>query len=771
MLQKRLFLIGVFVLLLASVSLAQETPSASITNDEGGVTRVYGVLPIANPNIKVRVDVPLIILEDQSGFVARDLKLPIAPESQVVGRWVTDFYADSNPEYEILLPIVPQGTFHDVDNNGEENTGVQIYQVGFWDNTYGDITLDDREAYGWSGAYSSIKVSINPETLGEYISGKLVIFASEEGQGFPSGFGEDGKLFTEDDPIMSIPAGYSVVTIGEEPFTLDRSNAVEMNLLEPDGYAPDDFSELSYTEAFDALVEKAKKEYSFTEDKGIDWDALSAEYRPRIQEAEEAEDVDAYLIAIDEFAKAIPDGHISAASTVSAQREQEAIAGGLGFSLRELSDGRVLVIFILEDSEASQAGIGYGTEIIAIDGVAISDAITNAYSPNAPYSSAEIQRLDGVRFVTRFPLAKGTVEVTFKPADSDEEQTATLSIVGERQSLSFTRQFVYGQASPVPLAPMNWEFYPDTNYGYIKITVFDGNVDYFKKQWELFLETANAIGSPGIIVDVRQNPGGSSGIAGLLTSYLIQEPLPLPISEEYNPDIDAFFSDPNQDNNLEPTRNLNAQYTGKVVALVSPACASACEYFAYYLQSAGIDIIGTYATNGIAGGYISTLLPEGVEFSLPTSRPVDSEGNVVIEGPGVVPSIRIPVTEENMSSTEDYLLAEAIAYLDSSTAIEIVDGGAIAVGETLEGTIAPKQRVNVAFNTGEGGIVDIVMVSEAGAYVNILSTEGDVLASGTSPSDPGWEELELPPNFDLVLEIVTDADSGEGAYTLSVVAK
>ena len=40
---------------------------------------------------------------------------------------------------------------------------------------------------------------------------------------FPSGFGADNKLFTDDDPLVRLPAGYTVVNMDTTPFTFDRS--------------------------------------------------------------------------------------------------------------------------------------------------------------------------------------------------------------------------------------------------------------------------------------------------------------------------------------------------------------------------------------------------------------------------------------------------------------------------------------------------------------------------------------------------------------------
>ncbi len=504
----------VFLLLLVcvvGVGFAQEgTASAEIANDEGGIATVTGILPITNPFVKIATVEAFILLEDQGGFVARDYDFVFPPESQIIGRFTSDFFSEEPVSYELDLPIIPQGSQHDVDNDAESDAGVQIYQVAYWDNFYGDIYLDDRDGKGWSTAYSSARVSENPETLGEYLGGRILIYAPNDEQGFPAGFGEDGKLFTEDDPIVIVPAGYTLVDMETDPFTFDRSASVTMDLYEPESFELDDFSELSYTEAFDALIEKAKREYPFTELKGLDWDALAEQYRPRIAQAEADGNVNDYLLAMDEFAKAIPDGHVSAASSVSNQREQELIAGGLGLAVRELSDGRVLVIFLTEGGPAQEAGIQYGAEIIAIDGVPIQDAILSAYSPNGPYSKPATERLDLVRFVTRFPLAKGEVEVTYKNPDADSEETVTLPVVGERESLSFTRQFVYGQAVFVPVPPLEWEFYAGSNYGYVQVNDLFGNLELIVKNWELFLQTANNLNSPAIIIDLRQNSGGFS---------------------------------------------------------------------------------------------------------------------------------------------------------------------------------------------------------------------------------------------------------------------
>ncbi|MBI2331354.1 MAG: peptidase S41, partial [Chloroflexi bacterium] len=146
----------------------------------------------------------------------------------------------------------------------------------------------DQGGGGWSSAYASTRVSTDSDAFLEVFGGQYVVFAPDENQQFPSDFGADKKLFTDDDPLMSLPAGWSVIDMDQTPFAIDRSEDPTLDLYEPESAALDDFTQMSYTEAFDAMLEKFRKEYAYTEFKDIDWDAREEEFRPRFEEAEKA---------------------------------------------------------------------------------------------------------------------------------------------------------------------------------------------------------------------------------------------------------------------------------------------------------------------------------------------------------------------------------------------------------------------------------------------------------------------------------------------------
>lgn len=105
------------------VALAQTIPPADIVNDEGGAVAVSGVVTYTNAFFTLGVAAPMVILEDQAGFVDRNEGFILPKESQTLGQITSDFYT-SPFSYTIALPIEPQASLRDVDNDeGEDKIG------------------------------------------------------------------------------------------------------------------------------------------------------------------------------------------------------------------------------------------------------------------------------------------------------------------------------------------------------------------------------------------------------------------------------------------------------------------------------------------------------------------------------------------------------------------------------------------------------------------------------------------------------------------------
>jgi C-terminal processing protease CtpA/Prc len=605
------------------------------------------------------------------------------------------------------------------------------------------------------------------------IGGTYLVYAPDDEQGFPSGFGDDGLLFTEDDPIVLLPQGYTVVNLDTAPFTFDRSAEPVIDLIEGEQAALEDFSDLGYTEAFDAMIEMFRTRYAFTEYKGLDWDAISAEFRPRFESAEADADVEAYTLALRDFTWAIPDGHVGGSFASLDDLFLAETDGGLGIAIRDLDDGRTVVNYLVADSPADAAGIELRAEILELDGRPIDDVVDETVPWSSPFSTDHVRRLQQLRYATRFPV--GTeVEITYLNPGDAAPTSGTLTAVAERESFEASSFNVglTGAELPVDFSLL------DSGYGYVSIYSFLDNSLLSIQLWERMIRTLNDNGVPGLIIDMRLNGGGTGFLADQMAAYFFDEPLALGNTGFYDESLGEFYFDPATENRfILPPEDL--RYHGPITILVGPNCNSACEFFSYDMTlDDRATVVGQYPTAGLGGAIEVFAMPEDELLQFTVGRAVDGKGDIHIEGTGVVPTVRVPVDEETLFSDGDPVLDAAIAALDETTAVEIVEGGAIDVGETVSGELAPNSRVQYTLKAAAGDDLTIFLRDDTGeldTYLRVYDDAGNLIAENDD-EEPGTivnsalENLVVPENMTLVIEVATFEDTGEGAYTLEVVA-
>ncbi len=713
----RCLLTLLFALALPALA-ADETddfPAADIQNDEGGPVVISGQLHYSNALFTSGVAEPLIILEDQAGFVDRDQHYIFPRESQVLGQLSSDFFT-SPVGYSLSLPLVPAGGLRDVDNDDQADSGVMVFSVAYWANLFGDILLEERDVYGggWSTGYASVRGSIDPATRHEIIGGKFIIYAPEVGQGFPAGFGEDGLLFTADDPIVLVPAGYTTVDLDTQPFTFDRSAHPVIDLLEPEVAALNDFSELSYSEAFANMIDLFRREYAFTALYGLDWDTLEAEFAPRFLEAETSADpVDAYALALRDFIWRIPDGHVSMPLTLLSDYFREDTNGGLGIALAELEDGRIVVSYLLEGGPGHDAGLELGAEILAWDGGSLEEALQREFVwAHSALSTPHSLRLQQLRYITRFPLGS-EVDITFRNPESDEEQSVSLSVISERASFSYS-SFLAGVDGDE--LPVEYEVLP-SGYGYVAIYDFSDNERLIVQLWERMITTFIEEDVPGIIIDLRYNGGGSGYLADQLAAYFFQEAHILGYSSRYNEATGEFYLDPrSEDRFILPPEEQ--RYAGEVAVIIAPGCYSACEFFAYNLSlGERAAIVGHYPSGGLGGAVDDFLMPEDTSIRFTVTRALDANQEIHIEAQGVAPTVRVPVTLESLSSQGDFLLEAAEQHLTAIIQGELIDGGELSLGigsseVNATGMVGPEQGVRYQITLPADRSIDITLRGE-----------------------------------------------------------
>lgn len=706
-----------------------------------------------------------VALVDQSSTVDRNLdpdySLPLS--GQFLGQ-VTSDPLTSPFTYQINLPIRPLGEPRDLDRDADDDPGVVVMSVAVFVDMFGDAYWEDQREY--SAGLNSLRSTNEFDLRYETVGGKFIVWSPDDQQAFPAGYGPDGLIFTDDDPLLLLEPGYTVIDTDSDPFTFDRSPVATVDLIEVDqSLQPADYTGLSYTGAFDKLIDQMRREYAFTEYKNVDWSALYAEFLPRFQQAEADQDPVAYQFALQDLAWAIPDGHVGAGLWLTNDRFQEVTAGSLGIAIRELDDGRVIVNYLVDDSPAHQVGFELGTEILALDGQPITDAIDATVPWSSPFSTDHTLRLQQLRYVVRFPL--GTeVDVTYQNPGMDAPETATLDVIDESESWSFS-SFTNGQ-SPSWTEPIEFEIMSN-GYGYVRINTFSSDPMVMLRLWEWMIDTLNQQQIPGLIIDMRWNTGGYN-IYNQMAAHFFTESLPVGNRAIYYRDIGEHVVDPLTEESLALPPD-GRFYGGRIAVLTSPFCSSACEFFSHIMTLEDrAAIVSHYPTAGLGGGTTPVFMPDGVRFQFTVNRAVDTGGDILFEGIGIEPTVRVPVTEETLFYDGDVLMDYAVEYLDGTLGVDITEVGPIALGDTVEGEFTePGQRFRYTLRVLDD--VDeldfIISESEADVVLRVY-VEGAVNQPALPPATSDLRRVPGASGLPLILEIATVDDAGTGTYSLTV---
>ena len=401
-------------------------------------------------------------------------------------------------------------------------------------------------------------------------------------------------------------------------------------------------------------------------------------------------------------------------------------------------------------------------EIISMNGVPITEHLDNTIGWEGPFSTAHNERLNKQQFATRFPLGTD-VEVTYINPGSSTPQTATLRAGSELESYFywFEDDDRDGFELPVEYGLL------DEGIGYVQIFSFSDNNNLAVQLWERMLMAMKDQDVSAIIIDMRTNGGGAGGVASNMSAYFFQEVFPLGNSSFYSEERGEFYSDP------ETVREFvlppeEFRYDGDVVILVGPECKSACEFFSYNFTINGRGtIIGHYPSGGLGGSIDQVAMPEDETFVFTQGRAVGPDGNIHIEGIGVVPDIRIPLTESALFDQEDAVLEAAIAFLAGET----IDKGVLQLGDSANDTLQPGQTFRYEVNIFEGEIFDMLLTSntdDVNLILTVTDLNGNVLAETEPDTIAGFVDIDFGEDVTLILEVETENNDQTADFTLEI---
>ncbi len=333
---------------------------------------------------------------------------------------------------------------------------------------------------------------------------------------------------------------------------------------------------------------------------GVDWNAAAAAFGPK---AAAAPDDTTLYTTLNAMLAPLNDSHTHALTPAQATERYTQVRARTGFNMTRV-DGRWIVSEVLPASPAEQAGVKPGWIVVARN--------------NEPLG----ERLD------------------FRPKEGEEASWDFLDEHDQKVRLS-------PAARKLSIGPRQIARELDGGFVYLRFDEFDGR----DRRW-LGRELAKHPSAPGVVIDLRRNPGGETFSLGIT------------IGEFFDHAVDCgTFVTRGGSRSVKNSWQLgSANYRGKVVVLVDGATGSAAEIFSAVLQDHGrATIIGRRTAGAVLASWFYRL-PDGGELQLSREDYFAPKGRR-IEGNGVEPDIVVRRTLEDVRSGRDRDLEEALRVL------------------------------------------------------------------------------------------------------------
>ena len=285
---------------------------------------------------------------------------------------------------------------------------------------------------------------------------------------------------------------------------------------------------------------------------------------------------------------------------------------GIGAVCQKSDDGAVLVIDAYEDAPAYAAGLRNGDKITTVDGTDITDMDLSSAVALIKGDKGTSVHLDAIRDETAF-----SVDVV-----RDEIHTQTVKYEMRENQI-----------------------------GYLSISEFD---DVTTQQYKDALQALEDAGMQGLVIDLRDNPGGVLDTVVKMLDYTL-------------PDGLIVYTENKSGKRTEYKGTDGHELDIPIAVLVNGNSASASEIFAGAVQDYGIGkIVGT-TTYG--KGVVQELrqLRDGSAVKLTVSNYYTPKGNS-INKVGIKPDIEVKLASELLNKTEisheeDNQLQEALKTL------------------------------------------------------------------------------------------------------------
>lgn len=279
---------------------------------------------------------------------------------------------------------------------------------------------------------------------------------------------------------------------------------------------------------------------------------------------------------------------------------------GIGAVCQLSGEGGVLLVDVYDNGAGYQAGLRSGDRVVNVDGRDITD----------------------MELSSAVALIKG-----------DKGTSVTLEVIRGTERLTFSAVRDAVEAKTVSYTLL------DNNIGYLSISQFE---EVTTKQFKAVVEDLQSQGMKGLVIDIRNNPGGLLDTVVGMLKYML-------------PDGLIVYTEDKQGNRKEYKGQDNDEFNLPLAVIVNGNSASASEIFAGAIQDYGKGtIIGTQT---YGKGIVQTVKPltDGSAIKFTIAKYFTPKGQD-IHGKGVTPDM---VVEYDTDADVDTQLDAAIKNVEA----------------------------------------------------------------------------------------------------------
>ena len=381
--------------------------------------------------------------------------------------------------------------------------------------------------------------------------------------------------------------------------------------------------------SFETVWTTIRDKHWETKPGGLDWEAIHAEYRPRVEAAPTTEAARAIMR---EMIGRLKQTHfaIFPAAVYRVLDSDGSGDGWPGFEARVL-DGRVIVTNVYQP----RSNVKTGWEVLQSNGVDLAPLVAKAQTDPAVHE-VQLERAVAARLSGQVGAVRSMVF-----ADQNNARVPLdVKLLPPRGEFSG-----FGNLPPQPV----WfESKKLDNTGYIRFNIFLDLVHVMQEFGDAVQQCAHC---DGIVIDLRGNPGGIGAMAMGMAGWLVrQNGERLGVMYMRGATLNFFI-------------NPRAQaFEGPVAVLVDGSSASTSEIFAGGLKDLGRARIFGTRTAAAALPSVITRLPNGDGFQYAVANYI-SEGGKALEGNGVIPDVEVKLTREALLAGHDTVVDAALDWI------------------------------------------------------------------------------------------------------------